>query len=136
MSKPLTYIAFSFAVLAVCTLSATPASAQHLKHVNPIRKVPAPVNTAVEEGYPWFSNDGNLFLFTRQSSSGDYDIFVSHLKDRSALIGTSDMATLPAAQVTQQYDKGYSPSGIGAAGERAMVALLHAKQGYLVHALG
>jgi hypothetical protein len=77
-----------------------------LHQTNPIRKAPDVINTPdpdIWDTYPWFSNDGKLFLFTREDTTapnGVPEVYVSYLKNRNAIAGTpTDERTLPALEV-------------------------------------
>lgn len=58
---------------------AVPASAGTIRQVNPAVKAPALINDADHQNeYPWFSNNGHLFIWTRQCHENNPDPCLNH----------------------------------------------------------
>lgn len=79
-----------------------------LTQVNPAYKAGSMINDpyAANE-YPWFSNDGRLFFWTKQLPGEGQELYVSYLKNWGAIKSTAHGQALPALSVAypRRHDK-------------------------------
>lgn len=78
------------------------ANPPHLRQLNPARVAKYPVNTPatqIWDAYPWFSQDGKLFFWTREQN-GVAHVLVSYLKNRPHLFNEAAGDPLPELQVS------------------------------------
>ncbi len=95
-------ISLSVAALTIA-LVVVPAEAG-LRQLNPARAAPLIINSLDSNGnpedneYPWFSNDGKLMLWTRQTAAGGnlQWVWVGYIKNRDQIAATGAGQTLPS----------------------------------------
>ena len=83
-------------------IQVAPARSAELSQVNPAQKAPDTINASGKiNAYPWFSNDGKLFLFTRKTAGDDADVWVSYIKNRAAFDNYPEGGALPGLDLAE-----------------------------------